>query len=298
MRWSRCLLTLFLFSLVAEVRAADEPVGMILLVQGEGRLTRGEAATDLSLGDHLRDGDVLEIVRGDVVMVFCPKNSRMKLKEGTTIRVGAENLEVVGGPEPEIAGRSACVLPRVALGSESLERMGALRPRGKPPIPVFLGGKVSTGRPLFEWAAVEGAEFYRVAVRDELGRVLWEGETSEPRREFPRDLPPLEEGWYSWEVNAETGRTILAQQNTGFEVIKGDWVEDSTLGDEDELLLRAFELEGQGYYAESAFLLRALESRGQESPRLSRRLAWLYWRAGLLPAFNREMERFADLDHN
>jgi hypothetical protein len=300
MCWSKrlylTLLSCALFAASPDVRAADEPVGMILLVRGEGRLLREGSPGALSLGDLLSVGDIIEIDRGGVTVAFCPTNLRLRIDAGSAVRVGAERLEVLNGPEPEIAGRGACVLPRVALGSESLERMGALRPRGRPPIPVFLGGRISTARPLFEWAPVEGADLYGITLRNEAGRVLWEIQTAQPRQEFPRDLSPLEPGWYSWELNAEANRTILAQQNTGFEVIENEGTEGEMPEKDEELLVRAFELEGGGYFAESASLLRTLESRGQESPRLTRRLAWLYWRAGLIPAFNREMERFGDAD--
>jgi hypothetical protein len=54
--------------------------------------------------------------------------------------------------------------------------------------------------------------------------------------------------------------------------------------------MRAVDLENKGYYAETARLYRGLRG-DSEDLRLTRRLAWLYWNAGLLVAFSREQER-------
>lgn len=260
-----------------------EPLGMVLSVKGEAHLVR-EAAAPVRLGDMLRAGDILEVVSGDLAFIFCPEGRRYQLSAGGRVSLSTQAAAFTG-PAPQARAAGPCSLPKVRLGAESLERVGGLRPRGRPPIPVYVGGVISTGNPVFDWKPVPEATAYVVAVTREDGNRVWEGTVSGPPARFPGDS--LTPGWYDWSVRAERNNEVLAEQNTGLEVRPAP---AGSTGSLKEPLLEAFRLEDLGYHAEAAGLLRKLVEEDPADGRLRRRLAWLYWKAGLLPAFNHELE--------
>ncbi len=291
MKATMCLgLTVLVMPAAAGVLRAQDPLGMVLMVSGEARLIRGQPAP-ARLGDLIGAGDVLEVTSGTATFVFCPEARRYVVSAGSTVRFSADGA-VFSGPDPASAPSGPCSLPRVSLGAESLERVGGLRPRGKPPMEVYLGGTVSSGSPRFAWKPVESAELYRLQITDESGRRLWETATAASSVVYGEH--PLPEGWYTWTLRAERGNEILAEQNTGFEVRyagrQASPAADGNGADPGAMLLEAFRLENQGYPAEAAGIIRDLLEERPDDARLRRRLAWLYWKAGLLPAFQAELQ--------
>jgi hypothetical protein len=284
-------LTVLLVFLPFGILRAQDPLGMILMVSGDAQVVRGQPAA-ARLGDLIQEGDVLEVKSGSASFVFCPEARRYVVTAGSRVQFSAGGA-VFSGPAPAAAPSGPCSLPKVRLGGESLERVGGLRPRGKPPVAVYLGGTVSSRTPAFAWKLVESADRYRVQVMDESGRRLWETATGEGSVAYAG--PPLAPGWYSWTLQAERAGEVLAEQSTGFEIRPRDEPPprpaDSGAGDSGDRLLEAFRLENLGYPAEAAAILRHLLERGAEDPRLRRRMAWLYWKAGLLPAFQEELQR-------
>ncbi len=274
----------------AGVLRAQDPLGMVLMVSGEARFIRGQPAP-ARLGDLIGEGDVLEVTSGKATFVLCPEARRYVVSAGSTVRFSADGA-VFSGPDPVSAPAGPCSLPKVRLGTESLERVGGLRPRGKPPMEVYLGGTVSSGSPRFAWKPVEGAELYRLQITDESGRRLWETATAASSVVY--NAQPLPEGWYNWTLWAERGNEILAEQNTGFEVRyagrQASPAADGNGADPGAMLLEAFRLENLGYHAEAAGIIRDLLGEHPDDARLRRRLAWLYWKAGLLPAFQAELQ--------
>ena len=266
------------------------PIGMILRVSGEVELIRGPETQAALPGEVLEEGDRVRVGTGEVLISFCPENARFRVGPGTQVELGAGKLSALEGGELSRVGTNTCSFPKVRLGDESLERVGALRPRGKPPIPVYLGGVVSTGHPRFSWNPVESSDRYSVRLLNEMGARIWEQETGKTSLDYPADRPALESGWYSWELNAFQGREVIAQQSTGFEVRAGEGRPLAWDVDRDLLLPTAFSYEADGYYCEAATCLRRyVEAEGNDE-RLRKRMAWLYFKAGLLTAFNNEME--------
>ena len=310
---------LLLLSALSVPAQDSAPSGMILLVKGQVELARGGVNRPVRLGELLFSGDRLSVGDGEAVFVHCPLGKRMRLGPGTVALLSANQVKSRSGPEAEVLDDRECAIPKVALGAESLERIGGMRPRGKPPMTVYLGGRISTGRPVFRWRPVKGAQTYQISVSDELGRVIWSAETRGSSLDFPDGEVELADGWFSWKVTALNDSEIVAQQTTPLEIRHSDTAADGqTAGQDDseivaeqttpleirhsdtaadgetagqdELLLRAVELEDRGYFAEAASCLRRLGSAYPADERLPRRVAWLYWKAGLLPAFNEQMQ--------
>lgn len=281
----------FLILSAGSLLRAQDPLGMILMVSGDTQLVRGQPAA-ARLGDLIQEGDLLEVKSGNTSFVFCPERRRYALSAGSRVQFSAGGA-AFSGPAPTVTPVGPCSLPKVRLGGESLERVGGLRPRGKPPIAVYLGGTISSRTPVFAWKSVEASDRYRVQVMDESGRRLWETATGEGAVAYAG--PPLAPGWYTWTVQAERAGEVLAEQSTGFEVRPAGeqppQPADPGAGDTGDRLLEAFRLENLGYPAEAAALLRDLLEQGPDDSRLRRRMAWLYWKAGLLPAFQEELQR-------
>ncbi|HEY3129925.1 MAG TPA: hypothetical protein VGL91_10735 [Acidobacteriota bacterium] len=282
------------FSFWSQAAAAQQkaaPIGMVLQVKGDVQIQRSGAKKRANLGDLLYPSDHVMTGLGEAMFVFCPSNERVMLKNHTTLDVTAQSIRVVKGAPPTRQKASACVLPRVALGSESMERVGALRARGYPPILLYVGGPITTSHPLFHWGPIPDAKIFHLTLRDENGSAIWEHETSSTSVAYPESAPALAEKSYQWEVRAEKDGKIVAQQAASFDVKPNRELSRASAGDAAERLLLATELENAGYYAEAADFFRQLSEAHPDDTRLTRHLSWLYWKAGLVTAMNQELDK-------
>jgi hypothetical protein len=283
-----------LFSIFLLVSPAfGGPLGMILRVRGEVELTRGSATVAALPGEILQEGDRIHVVSGEALINYCPENGRFRVGQGAEVELQATRLDLQSGDDVRKTGTNTCSFPEVRLGEESLERVGALRPRGSAPgttVVLFLGGPVSTGRPRFEWKPVTSSDHYVVRLLDEMGDAIWEKSTPEYHLEYPTDEPALEGGWYNWEVVAFEGRETIARQQADFEVHPGENLPSPWSVETDLLLPTAFSYEGDGYFAEAAACLRRYLRTEGEDARLNRHLAWLYRQARLPDASSDQME--------
>lgn len=270
--------------------AQQAPLGMIFQSKGDVQIQRGTEQSKARLADLLYAGDrVVAAPGGEATLVFCPSNERITLKDAT-VELTAAMLKVIKGTAPARQKVTRCALPQVALGAESLERVGGLRARGHPAVSVYVGGSITTPRPLFEWAPVPDAQSFKVILKNEMGAVVWQHQTSSSLLAYPENLPPLEEKPYQWEVRGEADGKIVAQQTANFEVKINAPLSEQTADDVTELL-RAAELENAGYYAEAARIYRKFRDREPSDIRWTSRLAWLYWNAGLIAAANEERKQ-------
>ncbi len=278
--------------LLAPLLGEDESaVGMILGSTGEARLIHDSETSEPRLAQLLYAGDIITVDIGEVSFLFCPAVETVTVGAQTSVKISS-NLEVIRGSRLEQKPARRCTLPRVALGSASLERIGALRARGYPPIVVFLGGRIRVDRPTFRWQAVENARTYELLLRASSGQEIWATETMETVLEYPTDQPALDPGGYSWILTARGEEGIVGEQRARFEVRPDPSLVLSTSNDSKERLLRAAELENGGFYSEAAEIYASLR---QDSPdeRLTRHLAWLYWESGLIAAAKAEKARLA-----
>lgn len=267
----------------------ESAIGMILVSTGEAHLIHNGETQDPDLARLLYAGDIIAVDAGEVSFLFCPSVETVTVGPRTSVKV-ASNLEVIRGDRVEKNPARRCTLPRVALGSASLERIGALRARGFPPIVVFLGGRIRVDRPIFRWQGLEKARTYQLLLRASSGREIWKTETTETGLEYPADRPPLDPGAYSWILTARGEEGVVGEQRTRFQVKPDPTLIFSPSSDSKELLLRATELENRGFYAEAAEMYTSLR-RDSCDERLTRHLAWLYWESGLIAAANVEKTR-------
>jgi hypothetical protein len=290
-RKSLTVVIVLLFLAVSGVAASD-PVGMVLRTGGESQLLREGQQNELRMAEVLYAGDQIVAEGSTVTFMYCPSNEMVTLEAGSTVELSPTELVLVKGSGLGRSPARGCSLPRVALGSESLERVGGLRARGLAPIEIYLGGNVSSGRPVFEWAALENDAVYLVTLKSGMGAILWQEKTEASRLEFPEGAETLQPGSYLWEILAEENGEPVAQQLARFSVKPDPELAQATVSDDpSEQLLQATLLENSGYFSEAASYYRALRKANPEDDRFTRRLAWLYWNSGLITAANVERDR-------
>ena len=263
---------------------------MVIQAQGDVQLEREGARSRARVADLLYPGDRIAASAGKATILFCPSSQRTEIPQNSSVEVSAGALKVLRGSPTHAAG-ARCVLPKVALGAEDMERVGAVRARpGYKPIALYTGGLLSQTRPVFRWAAVPDAASYHLIVRSatEDETIVWERRTSDLEAAYPDAQPPLRAGEYQWDLMAAGGGKILAQGTATLTVRPAA---DLPGGAEVPPPVRAVALENAGYYAEAAEIYRALRERDPEDGRLTRRLAWLYWNSGLLTAAGEELRR-------
>jgi hypothetical protein len=267
-------------------RAAERPIGMILQTQGETQIRhRTGAPVAARIADSLYPGDRVITAFGRTTVLSCPTAETLTLKEDTEVELNSSDTKTLRGQITSRVKVDICPIMHTALGSESLERVGGLRARGNPPMAIYIGGIVSTGRPTFEWAPVSGAQKFRVTLRDANGSSIWEETAATTSLAYP-EAKPLAPGKYQWQVQAEASGKTVAEQSVNFEV-KPTTLALSKLPP----LMRASALEDAGYFAEAAAEFRQLRKENPNDSRFTRHLVWLYSNAGLVVATDEERRK-------
>jgi hypothetical protein len=279
-------------ALSAVPQGTDPAIGMVIHADGPVVIQRGTQKNAARMADLLYPGDAIVTSAGKALILYCPSSERLTVLPNSVLEVGVREVKVLKGQSPQRTP-GKCLLPQVALGAESLERVGTFRARGYPPLTVYLGGAITSRRPVFLWRTVDEAEEYHLVVQKaDVEVVAWETRTGASTCPYPASMEPLKAGEYEWRVQAQTGGRILAEGRARFEVRPRVDMSQATREDEASGLQRALELESAGYYAEAAILFRRLREESPNDSRLARHLAWLYWNAGLIEAFNEEWKRF------
>ena len=273
------------------LQAGSSPIGMILQTQGDVVVQRGNSKAPAKLADLLYPGDQVVSTTGQATFVFCPTSERASITGGARVELSGNAMVTRAGAAPSKAP-TRCSLPKVALGAENLERVGGLRPRGDPPISLFVGGPVSTTQPVFQWGAIAGATSYQVTVSDPATKAtILQQRVTTTSLAYPQTMVPLKSGSYQWEVRAEGGGKTLGTQSAMFEVKPNAELAKSAAVDPSSILANAVEFENAGYYAEAAAAYRTLQQSHSDDTRFARRLASLYWSAGLIAATNEMIEK-------
>ena len=272
-------------------QGAAKPLGMILDVQGTVNIQRGRANDKAMPADSLFAGDQISTsANATVIFSFCPQGQRLSLRADSTVLVSDTAVQQSKGAA---ASRTTarCTLPQVALGKRDIDHIGAMSARGAPPIPLYLGGIISTTRPRFMWAPVAAALEYKLTVGPPGEKALWTwnhtGAASEVQ--IPETDTELRPGNYTWELTALANGKLVAQQSAMFEVKPNPELSSLRAGGTPQLEVAAA-FENAGYYAEAAAIYRNLRSQSDD-PRITRQLLWLYAEIGLFAASNDELPK-------
>lgn len=272
-------------------QANPETIGMILQTRGKTNVKRKAVTRRVAFGEMLYPDDRIFVRSGEVSLLFCPTGEKLVAKSPAVLELSKSRVHLLGGIQP-IRTSTRCSLPEISLGKETLEGIGeSIMREGLEPVALYLGGKVASSRPRFEWGRAGGAVSYHVLLKSENKPVIWESRSGSSGVPYPESLPPLADGFYLWEVRAEAKGKTLAGGTAMFEVRQNANLAGkagSAFGDK---LLRAIELENAGYYAEAAALIRGLRDTYGQDEKFTRRLAWQYARSGLNAAATAERQR-------
>lgn len=284
---------IFTLVLSALLQSQTAPVAIVLRMEGAPTIQHAGSTRPARIYEILyADDRVSAGGAAKITVAYCPTNQKLAIPSGSSVVLGASAIRAASGKAPE-ATSFKCALPQVALGSENLERVGALRGRGDPPVALYTGGSVTSAHPTFKWEPVDGAKLYRLVItEDNDDHRVWSTEKPAPLSEMATATSvALRPGTpYRWELTAEADGKIVARQSTTFE-IKPNAELSAIPSDPDARLLRAVALENSGYFAEAADTFRQLRTSNPNDERISRHLIWLYWNAGLSEASKRELAR-------
>lgn len=294
-RWPMLCLALLVLVASSEpcfsFQAHPEPIGMILQTRGRTNIKRKAGTRRIAFGELLYTDDRIFVRSGEISLLFCPTGEKLVARSPAVLELSKSRVHLLGGVSP-IRISSRCSLPEIALGKENLEGIGKTIVRESlEPVSLYLGGKLASSRPRFEWGRVAGAVSYHALVKSESRPVIWESRSGSSSVAYPESLPPLADGFYLWEVRAEAKGKTLAGGTAMFEVRHNSNFTGKTglaFGDQ---FLRAIEFENAGYYAEAAALLRGLRDTYGQDEKITRRLAWEYARSGLNAAATEERQR-------
>lgn len=203
----------------------------------------------LGTGDVLRTGEA-----SSATVVFFTDSHLERIPPKATVRVRAMQLQPLGDMKrisvPSLekvppAGRTAILVQKggpvfKAISQTAAGRYGAvgIRATGEPILLSPLRPKTRSNRPLFAWAAVEGADTYEVRLEDRQGKVLFQRETADAQLAYPEELPPLvRNAGYRWQVQAKAGGKALARNSTEFHVLAAQSV--ATLSQQEAAIKRS-----------------------------------------------------------
>ncbi len=283
---------LLILELIALLQISRAPVGMVLQSEGTVTIQHENVRKPARIAELLYAGDRIETAaNAKAIVEYCRSNQRLAINPGSIVVFDASAFRVVKGGSPSSTPLN-CALPQVALGSEDLEHLGALRGRGDPPIALYTGGTLTAIQPLFKWEPVTNAKVYKIIITDENDRAVWSAEHAAPLSEWLVDRSVfLKPGiGYRWELIAEADGRVVARQGTSFEVKPNSQLPGAA-SDPAARLQRAVALENAGYFTESADIFREIRAALPADERITHHLAWLYWNAKLTEATKRELAR-------
>jgi hypothetical protein len=287
---------------------------MVFESNGTVEIERNGSKSANRLGELLYEGDRITVASGRTTFIFCPTRQRLSLGNDTVVELTARTVKSISGPAPRTTSTN-CVLPQVALGSESLERFGGVHARGALDLslPLYTGGQLSQSRPIFYWKDIENIESFVVTLTTEAGDQIWKYRTSSHFAAYPDSMPQLREQGYYWVLEAESDGQVVSEETANFRIKLDSSTPEfdikefgntllGALGfetapsqddpqDSGTLMMQATALENKAYYAEAAGLYRRIRDQQDSDPRITRRLAWLYTKAGLSAAADDELER-------
>jgi hypothetical protein len=200
--------------LAASAGAQPGPaLGMVFESTGSVKIERNGSTPMSRLGELLYMGDRMVVASGQATFIFCPTQERIGLGNDTVVELTAQTVKSISGPTPKATSEN-CVLPQIALGSESLERFGGMRARGglDPSLPLYTGGQLSQSRPVFYWKKIENVESFVVTLATEGEDRIWEYRTSSNFATYPDSLPRLRGQSYNWTLQAQAGGQVVSEE--------------------------------------------------------------------------------------
>lgn len=201
MYFSRILLALLFYAFAQNV-FADAAVGLILDLQGNGKVTEGSTQRKLQLLTYLNKGSQISLDEGaKVSLSLYASRSTYRLIGPAIIEVDADHVTVIKG-SPAIVKSMTEKLVLAAASSNLLT--GAIRMRTLPTQIIALApenGALSLNqRPNFSWASIEAAQ-YDFKLEDAKENIIASAKVNEVSWVLPASVLLVPGNSYKWSVS-------------------------------------------------------------------------------------------------
>lgn len=216
---------LLLALLMSPCLGQDVPLGIITSVSGDAqvldagakKLRAAELADVLHPGTRLVTGG-----NGSIGFVFCPEASAAVMESRTSLEFNRTSYTVKSGAVGQPRRVPSCRIPLVSAGGAA--HVGGVNMRGQTNLLLVspVGVAVALGGVEFTWKPVEGATFYRIALRNDDGEEFWEGESAQPALTYDPAERLAPGSSYRWRVTALRDEEVLSSASAGFRVLNNE----------------------------------------------------------------------------
>jgi len=185
-------------------------VAMVTDLSGPVTITGAKGGGSAGIAAELASDAVIGVaVGGRAVILVLATGEEFTVTGPSNALVRADG--VMGTPKESVAKRASFV-GKVRLKSEGLAQaavtLRASRRQETLPLLGLAGTVTLETRPVFRWAAVEGAGPYRFELQDANGAVLHEARTETTEARLPEGIALVESKAYTWEVSARQANGI------------------------------------------------------------------------------------------
>ena len=198
------VLTLLAFLGMAGHAKAQEPLGMVLDVQGAVTATDAGKSAKVEMLSYLKPGMDLDLAAGANLTVTWYANSReMKFSGPAKLKVAKEGIQGAKANERNLAEASAGKKGMPGRLAQATIMMRSMKAPAEEAISPPKGARVSSVTPRLRWKGGDDRK-YRVVILDAQGKTVHEAVVSGNAAEVPAQKLAWGEG-YKWRASFEPG---------------------------------------------------------------------------------------------
>ncbi|HNQ56266.1 MAG TPA: hypothetical protein PKH27_01945 [Candidatus Desulfobacillus denitrificans] len=201
--------------------------GIAMITDASGRIEAEQDGAALGVLAELEGGAKLRLGAGAVATVlYLSSGEEYRLKGAGRFQIGDKSPTALQGAKPERHKLPVDAIPPVRVRPASVQQativMRSLGPGTTVKLLEPVSVRILDERPAFRWAAVTGAEAYRVQVIDSAGQPVAEFEQKGESAQLPEGtrLKPGEA--YSWSVEARLASGRKLSRTADFAVLDAD----------------------------------------------------------------------------
>lgn len=194
---------------------AVQAAGVAMITDATGRIEAEPGGVAVGVLAELEGGARLRLAPGaTVTLLYLASGEEFRLKGAGRYQIGPNAPTALQGAQPEKRKLPVDAIPPVRVKPATVQQATIVMRSLGPGLTVKLLEPVSVRvldeRPLFRWAAVSGAESYRVQVIDSAGQPVAEFEQKGESGQLPENVRLKPGESYSWSVEARlaSGRKL------------------------------------------------------------------------------------------
>ncbi len=206
---------------------AAHAAGVAMITDASGRIESEPDGAALGVLAELDGGARLRLAQGATATVlYLASGEEFRLKGAGRYQIGAKAPTALQGAQPEKRKLPVDAIPPVRVKPASVQQativMRSLGPGATVKLLEPVSVRVLDERPPFRWAAVSGAESYRVQVIDSAGQPVAEFEQKGESGQLPENVRLKPGESYSWSVEARLGSGRKLSRTADFAVLDAE----------------------------------------------------------------------------